>query len=243
MVSQGGTNVPTTVTPNQATTAVDVKAPDWTLTVSGRDIAGNTLPLDDQVRIVLEDGQFVHIQGTVYLPNTDVYVYIFSSPILLGVLKTDANGAVIGSLPIPAGLELGVHTIQVDGYSPSGVERSASVPAIFRAPVGKVLKTRVLFAGDSAVITPAAAKALKAMAGKIAKGYFNLQVGAEGYVQLSDTKLASTTLSAQRAKNVLNFLKKLGLNGKFVSLGKGVAIEKGAVARRVDVTITYKVKQ
>src|SRR5690606_3119465 len=54
-------------------------------------------------------------------------VYLFSTPELVGHLPVGANGSFGGSLPVPADLELGEHTLQANGVVAGGGERSVSV--------------------------------------------------------------------------------------------------------------------
>jgi outer membrane protein OmpA-like peptidoglycan-associated protein len=46
-------------------------------------------------------------------------------------------------------------------------------------------------------------------------------------------------LSTRRANNVADFLRSLGVKGEFDVRGSGVASQKGATARRVNVSVTY----
>jgi outer membrane protein OmpA-like peptidoglycan-associated protein len=177
------------------------------------------------------------------MPNSEVEVYIFSTEILLGVLKVDANGYFIGSLPIPVGLELGNHTVQVDGYSPSSEVRSANLSVLLAAAVGQVVSAQFLFKPNSTALTANTIAAIKKIASKISKGYFNLRVGAVGFVFPTDTKNANLKLSLRRAQAVIALLKKYKLHGIFVAKGAGRSLPAANTSRRVDLTITYQVKK
>ena len=240
--SDGGKNVPTTLLPNQTTDALDLTSDGWSLKFAATDLVGKPTKLDSQGRVILQDGQYAHASGTGFKPNTEVHLYVFSSPILLGIMMTDANGDFQGQFPVPAGLEVGTHTVQVDGYSPAGTIRSASVPAVVLPAVGKALHAKFYFAPNSAVISSSVAKQIKKLATKVARGYLNLQVGVVGFVNHFDNATANAKVSAARAKNVAILLKKSGLAGLFVSQGKGRAPESGAKARRVEVSISYQLK-
>lgn len=228
--------------PNSGNNGLSVNSQGWTLKVSSTNLEGQPSPLDAQSRVILEGGQYVHAEGSGFLPNTEVHLYVLDSPILLGILMTDATGNFTGSVPVPAGLSVGTHTFQVAGYSTGRTLRWASLQAVVQAPVGKVLTAKVYFKPNSAWLTANARKTLKSLASKVAKGYTELKVGVVGFVYHYDTKAANARVSTARAKNVSALLKKYGLKGLFVAVGKGRAIETDKTARRVEVTITYKVK-
>jgi uncharacterized repeat protein (TIGR02543 family) len=247
--TQGTANViiegePTTakVEANKSADGLSLTAADWNLKISGTDLAGNAAPLDEEKRVVLEGGQYAHAEGSGFLPNTEVHVYLVNNPVLVGILMTDDKGSFAGSLPVPAGLSLGVHIFQVDAYTPSGTIRTASFQAIVQAIVGKVLSAKFYFAPTSTSLTAANISAIKKLAGKIQKGYTKLNVGVIGFVYPYDTKAANLSVSAKRAVAVSKLLKSLGLAGQFVAKGMGRAQTATPAARRVEVTISYQGK-
>ena len=241
-ITDGGTPVPTTLVPNQTTDGLALTAPDFKLNVSAADVTGAPAPLNQDAQLQLEAGQYVKTNGSGFKPNSEVHIYIFSTPILLGILQTDSNGNFVGNLPLPAGLEVGTHTIQLDGYTSNNEIRSANIPAILVAPVGKVLAGKYFFAPNSAVLSAMAKKQITALAKKIAKGYYNLKVGVVGFVYPFDTKKANLTVSAARAKAVADLLKKLGVKGVYVVKGAGRTLPADSTARRVEVNLSYLVK-
>ena len=60
-----------------------------------------------------------------------------------------------------------------------------------------------------------------------------------GFVQPTTDTANDQSLSQARAQSVADYLRSLGLKGRYVVRGDGRAPEGGAVARRVDVTVTY----
>jgi flagellar motor protein MotB len=227
---------------NSGANGLSLNAQGWSVHISSTNLEGQPSPLDAKSRVVLEGGQYAHAEGFGFLPNTEVHLYIFGAPTLMGILMTDASGNFNGSVPVPAGLSVGEHTLQVAGYSLNRTLRWASIQAVVQAPVGKVLTAKYFFKPNSAWVSDANRSALKKLAGKVAKGYTDLKVGVVGFVYHYDTKAANARVSTARAKNVAALLKKYGLKGVFVAVGKGRAIETDKTARRVEVTVTYKVK-
>ena len=61
----------------------------------------------------------ISIEASGFEPESFVEVYMFSEPTFVGILQTDSNGNIVGSLPTP-NLEPGIHTLQALGTSESG---------------------------------------------------------------------------------------------------------------------------
>jgi outer membrane protein OmpA-like peptidoglycan-associated protein len=97
---------------------------------------------------------------------------------------------------------------------------------------------KVYFESLSSVLTDEGMSTLKALVKKTGKK--GVRTVSVGYVQGTTITANDEALSTQRAKNVAAYLKKLGLKGQFVVRGDGVAKESGALARRVNVTVTYQ---
>ena len=219
-----------------------VAGDSWSLKASVVTLEGAPARLSSNGRVTLEIGQYVLAEGSGFHKNATVNLYLFSTPVLVGVLTTDEFGVFNGSLPIPAGLAAGNHSLQLVGYSPDGTIRAITIPATVKPPVGKMLTTKLYFKADSSTVDQAATKGIKALAAKIGNSYKSLKVGVVGFVLLSDPKSASKSLSLRRAQNVVSALKQTGLKGAFVARGGGVAMEKNSSARRVEITITYLAK-
>lgn len=214
--------------------------PTWELNLQGLDKNGAPAAMDPKDRIIFETGHQAATFGNGFMPNSDVYVYIFSTPILLGILKTDANGSFVGSFTMPAGLEDGVHTIQVKGVTPDELMRTATVDVILdnANKSTRVIEKRVFFNPDSPKLSKAVVADLKKIAA-IIKGKSNIRIDAKGWVFGHGKTSFEKKLSTKRANNVASFFKKLGIKATFTHKGNGKAPEKNLTARRVDLLINY----
>ena len=228
--------VKTVLVPTAVSDGLTLKAPGWTLTLHGTDETGAHAPLNSDAQIVLTPGLFASTSGTGFKPNSAVKVYVFSDPIYLGTLQTDSTGKFVGKLPVPANLNLGNHTIQVSGFTPGDAVRTASIGVVVAA---KPIVAKVIFGGDSAVITPLAAKQLKALAAQLNKRSAKATVTLEGYVMATAVTSYDKQLSADRAAAVKAVLQKLGVKAVFKTKAMGVAPQKGPIARRVDALATW----
>jgi LPXTG-motif cell wall-anchored protein len=88
--------------------------------MAGLDPEGLPLPLDSDGNLILNADGLVDTGGEGFAAESPVKVYLFSDPTFLGTLFTDPTGTFSGLLQIPAGIDPGVHNLQVVGYDPDG---------------------------------------------------------------------------------------------------------------------------
>lgn len=115
-------------------TTLVMRGQGFELNLVGECSSGCSITADDQGRQVLEleqDG-LARVQGEGFLPGTPVYVWLYSDPTFLGELTVQADGTFVGSMPLE-GVEVGEHTLQVNGTSFDGKERTASLGVVVRA--------------------------------------------------------------------------------------------------------------
>jgi len=95
-------------------------------------------------------GKTVTISGSGYSPSTNVDFTLYSSPVFLGSVTTDANGKFTKKLVIPKTTALGLHSITVVGQSSSGSSTStlslslAELPATGENTTGHIVMGLVL---------------------------------------------------------------------------------------------------
>jgi hypothetical protein len=75
----------------------------------------------------LRTGGEVEVTGEGFKPNSVVHVWIFSTPKYVGKLIVGPDGKFTGWLNLPAGISVGMHTLQVNGYTPEDTERTANL--------------------------------------------------------------------------------------------------------------------
>ena len=107
---------------------------DFILGVEGRDADGNPISIPQANPVIrLKPDGFVRVEGSGFQPGSLAAVWIFSDPILLGHLDVTDETTFDGNLPLPPGLELGPHTIQVVGRDQQGARRAANLGVILEA--------------------------------------------------------------------------------------------------------------
>jgi hypothetical protein len=77
-----------------------------------------------------EPGQDVVFTGTGFKPFTTTFITIYSEPIVLGTVVTDANGSFSKSVTIPVGLAAATHTVVAQGIAPDGSVRAMKVDVV-----------------------------------------------------------------------------------------------------------------
>ena len=115
-----GVTTPIVVDPNASDDGIVGTAGDLTFEMAGLDPEGLPLPLDSDGNLILNADGLVDTGGEGFAAESPVKVYLFSDPTFLGTLFTDPTGTFSGMLQIPAGIDPGVHNLQVVGYDPDG---------------------------------------------------------------------------------------------------------------------------
>ena len=129
---------------------------------------------------------------------------------------------------------------------PNSTPTSSPTPTPTPTPGGPVVTTpkkltiTVYFKGDSPVLTAATKTALTKLA-KQAKVYGKASsITIIGRVKETKDKSYDMRLSKQRALNVANYLKKLGVTGTYSVIAAGISPENKPISRRVDGTLIWK---
>ena len=101
-----------------------VSSDDFSLLIQTFTEVGSATVIDPSGRLVVERSGRLQIDGGGFAPTSKVRVWAFSEPINLVDLFADDQGKIAGVSPIPAELPLGIHTVQLNGVSPTGDVRS-----------------------------------------------------------------------------------------------------------------------
>ncbi|MBU6245620.1 MAG: hypothetical protein KGP12_10450 [Actinomycetales bacterium] len=222
-------------------TGLNVRGDGFTMSLAGLGAQGRPLGLSaDGGALVLQKDRMAQAQGTGFLPNSEIRLFMLYPPRYIGSITTDASGNFSGQVPIPMDLASGLHTLQANGYTPQQKVRSVSIGVQVmadRAPRMRMAKATVTFDALSDQLSAVAKAQLRALArGRVGSARTTLVVG---YVQPTSTTANDQTLSTMRAKRVASYLRSLGLKGRVVSRGDGTATETGAAGRKVVIAIKY----
>ena len=94
--------------------------------------------ISDKQPLTMQINDEIYLEGSGYLPNSKVTLWIFSTPIKLGDIPVNKDGKFAGILKTPAKIELGPHVIQINGLD--STKRSVS-HAIAALVVEKIVKS------------------------------------------------------------------------------------------------------
>jgi hypothetical protein len=127
MAIVNGSSVPFTLTPDVSRTGLVIEGGNFAVTLAATSAEGSDTNLNSQGELVLTSGMFATFSGTGFAPNTEIVVWMFSTPRQLGTVVTDESGNFVGKLPIPTDMEAGDHTVQLNGLTEDGETRSLAV--------------------------------------------------------------------------------------------------------------------
>lgn len=99
----------------------------FSVRVTALDDDGNVSPLAPNGAVRAKRLNQVFVTGQGFKPGTQAVVWIFSNPRRLGVIQVGATGSYSSQLQISSAVELGEHTLQVNGVIPDGNVRSMNI--------------------------------------------------------------------------------------------------------------------
>lgn len=224
----GGVPVPFTLTPNSSKNGLVFSAPGWSLALANQDANGDLVAVGADGQLQVQEDHTMVTQGTGFAPNATVVIYMFSSPIEIGRVTTDASGSFTGEFDVPNGLEIGQHTLQVTGYSPDGQIQSANIPiqmvensgqvnppVIVEPPVvvppvlptylPKTYKVNLLFKKGSKKLTALAVRRL-AIAIRLVRGSKDPVATTMGYATKAEAPRGVIPLGTLRSRSVAAML-------------------------------------
>jgi hypothetical protein len=219
---------------NTTQNGMEVVANGWGLSLAVIEPNGNAASLSPNRSLVLNEDQQVKVSGPGFKPNTEVHVYLFSTPRLIGTTTTDSNGNFVGIFPMLKDVAVGNHLIQVNGISPDNQVRSTTLPAIYEkakpviTPTSKNLVLVVPFASNKYTLNASQMAILKSVNQVKAT-----KIQVIGYAQPSAAQ-ADIAISLDRALEVKKAVSKIVPQANFITRGSG--------PKRQPLCATYKNK-
>jgi hypothetical protein len=178
---------------------------------------GQAAPISSKLVLLLKEDKNVVTRGNGFKPNSEVRVYIFSTPRLIGTTTTDSNGNFVGIFPMLKDVAVGDHFIQVNGISPDNQVRSTTLPAIYEKAKSAVnnLVFVVPFASNKYTLDASQIAILKSV-----KQVKAAKIQVIGYAQPSSVQ-ADIALSLDRALEVKKAVSKIVPKANFITRGSG----------------------
>ncbi|MGA1034712.1 MAG: hypothetical protein ACO3VI_05300, partial [Ilumatobacteraceae bacterium] len=99
----------------------------YEMRLSGSASDGSSTEAGDDGRLNVTSGGSVSVSGSGFAPGSTVHVWVMSDPQYLGAVEVGADGSYSTTLPLPADLAFGDHTIQANGVTSAGEARSLNL--------------------------------------------------------------------------------------------------------------------
>ena len=188
--------------------------------------------------VVLITGGTAWFSGSGFLRGSVVAVYAFSRATLLGTGVVKSNGKFSATLRLPAGLAIGSHTIQLQGFATSDKRLAVAIGVAVRKQV-----TQSIVIGNFGVCSPSLTASMKTQLSNLSatiKAQRASSVVITGYTYSTGgcAKTLSHTQAAAAANYLLAGLKHLGYKGAprmVIRVGRATS---QALSRRVTVAVT-----
>jgi outer membrane protein OmpA-like peptidoglycan-associated protein len=239
-VTVGNRPVPVNVRANVTNNGLEITGPGFGMQLACLGRAVDPVPLGADGVLRLIPGRTFQVCGTGYRAQSPVRVFLMyrGTPQLLGVLASDADGAFTGTVPIPSDTRLGVHSVQVNGYTPGSEVRrfSLGLNVVDADRVTETVGSRLTFATGSAKLTTQTKRSLRALLRQIPEDATTVTV-VEGIVRRKNATPAERALARQRATRVARFLRAEGLAEPIRVAVRAVRVTAPVQRRQVVVTI------
>ena len=107
--------------------SVVIDGGDFTLELQAEDDTEQPRELNAAGRVELVQGTWARVTGSGFTPGTDAEAWLFSTPRFIGAVAIDAQGGFEARLPVPADIDEGIHTLQLNALDQDGELRSVSL--------------------------------------------------------------------------------------------------------------------
>jgi hypothetical protein len=217
-----------------------IEAPDWSITIQAISAEGKAVAPTSTGGLTVEANHKVDLGGRGFLAGSMVAFYVMSTPIFLGELEVTADGKFAGSLPLPAGLELGKHTLQIRGYSPDRDTRAVSLGFVLieKRVQAKTFKFEVRFQPNSSVVDKASRLALLKFIRQVPQSALNSKLVIAGSA-LDYQKSIAGTIAKKRVDSVLKIVRSAPVKLQPFKSVSVVPAKVGASGRAAKLNLTF----
>ena len=141
-------------TTTRANNELTVSAAGYSVTIAAIDDAGNVMPLSADGSVLVEPNDRLRISGSGFADGTNVDVWMFSTPTLLGNVEVSAEGTLSATYRVPDDVEPGEHRISLVGKDPEGGDSRFTVGIVVggSAPLSTTAKVLIAIPIAGAVI-------------------------------------------------------------------------------------------
>jgi uncharacterized repeat protein (TIGR02543 family) len=234
------TPVSTSVTADKQ--GITVVTPDWQFSLKIAASASPSATPADAVsgtQLVVSAGATVAVAGEQFQAGTQVKVWLRSTPQLLGLVTVNPDGSFASSLPIPAGLEIGNHTLVLQGLNNKNELQNAQASLLVKEPGASTATTstvKIFFPVGGARVSFVAHRGIVAFMHAVA-GLKNIVVTASTYYLHASSRPLALKIGAARSAVLMQQLRRAGIAAKVVTTAHQTT-QRSQVGQLFDVAIT-----
>ena len=218
---------------NETDDKVVVKGTGWELTIGAAKKDGTPKSLASDYAISTRDEEKAVTSGSGLAPNTWVDLYVFSDPVFVGTVETDASGSFNAEFEIPAGLTFGAHTLVLGTKNQAGETVTVTIQINVLAKV-RALPSSVVFAEGSAALSKAVESKLLNFINKQDDRKV-LKITIAGFGTKDSNGRYTDDLAIERGETLAAFFRQNGIDVRFVITDQGLSKYSGPKARKVTI--------
>ena len=193
-----------TVSSSGLAMVIALQGTSTTYSTAAMDTTSSGVTTTGPASLILTNGTNVSISGSGAKPGSTVQIWVFSTGILLGTFTVSANGTFTGSLPVPADLSVGAHTLTGQAITTTGASKSLSLGIRVQSkPTNLAIHG---FAFNSAAFNSSVTAQAKLLLAAIISTKAT-KVTITGYTDSIGASWFNLALGLNRAQAVVNYLK------------------------------------
>ncbi|MCF8536937.1 MAG: fibronectin type III domain-containing protein [Candidatus Nanopelagicales bacterium] len=230
---------------NTSDSGWDAVATDFTMSVRTESPAGAPEPLTPSGVMQVPQGGLVVVNGTDYLPGSDVNVFAVprnsgamslagapvtrvmqrmavraaAGAVYIGSAAVNSSGVVSATFAVSGDFDMGAYVLQINGLTPSDQVRSVNLlmDVVAGAPSMRagMIREAAFYEGGSAKFSAAGREKLRSMVSSIPVGAQQVQVAVVGVATSAPTVEENLDLARDRAKRIASYLERQGVAGEY----------------------------
>jgi len=244
LASTAGRQEQVEVDPQRPARSVAVRLRGWTTTLQAVDEDGRRFRLGPSGQLVLEPLVGLRVTGRGYAADSDVNIYMRSTPTFMGTARTNSRGEFTTVVQVPPAIAAGSHNVEATGLTEEGDVRSMAYGVqVRRATRATVRRATILFAPDQHAPGARARQQLTRLARAIPARASKVTVSVRGSSFRVGTAQKARAFSRKRAIATIAWLKRTGPRADFVARWTVPPPVERPSIRSAVVTVSYVVRR
>jgi uncharacterized repeat protein (TIGR02543 family) len=137
--------------PGGVISGVSLTGPGWSIQIkSPRSDGSQTTGKPTESLLAVTQGASMDFKTIGMRPNSEVEIWLFSEPVLVGAYQTNSRGALSEKIPIPSSVKQGRHTLAIRSSAADGAELVATIRVKMLA--AKKVKHVLAFSTSSSIL-------------------------------------------------------------------------------------------